>query len=203
MRCHVTRRWALIATTALIVLSAGVAILLNARAQAAAPDASGASSSGTDAAIQRRDEGLLLRRQQIEQAERQIRQDRSNMLQLMFERVKSIKRRRGLTPKQAQAFDDAYAAELARINQAEQQLEVARQELAAQEREARTGVAPQEQRAPTDLTIRRLRAASRQLGAPKGTPQRSLSAAESKADILARLEALERRVAALERAAEK
>ncbi len=140
---------------------------LEARAQAAAasggPDADSPSKSTQ---LLQAETALQQRRKQIEQAEREIEQAKDRMLRMLFERIKSIKTRQGLTPKEAVAFDNAYAAEMARINQAQQRLNAARQELATRE-----------------MVV-----------------QRAGVAFVKEADVLARLEALERRVAALESA---
>jgi len=186
---HFAKRRVFIGLVGVTAVAITAVVHLDLRAQAGtASESPAAAPADPVAAAQGDEQDLRALRQQIEQSSREIRQAKSAMLQVMFERVKSIKRRRGLTPRQAQAFDDAYAEDMARIARAEEQLDAAREQLAARE-ETTPPVAVEQDAAATAKRLIAQERASRQRIRPPATGP----------DILARLDALERRVAVLER----
>jgi polyhydroxyalkanoate synthesis regulator phasin len=111
---------------------AGVGLLthLDNQARAAAGQPTPAATAGQPAQDA---ENLARRRQQLEQELLQVQQARQKMNLLLYERIKSIKRRQGLTPDQAKAFDDAYAADLAKVNAAEKRINAALEQIKAKE----------------------------------------------------------------------
>jgi hypothetical protein len=117
-----------------VVVAAAAAVHFTGHAQAATAAApSPAKPTASPGQPLQPGQDLNALRQQIDLAAQEILQARAVLNQIMFERVKSIKKRQGLTPDQAKAFDDAYAVELARVNRAQEQLNAARRLLAERE----------------------------------------------------------------------
>ncbi len=159
---HLTKGSILVGSTALVVVAIGALVRLDARAHAADGSALHKASPATPTPLQPTQDLPALRRQ-IEQAVREVSDAKTALNQILFERIKSIKRRRGLTPAEAQAFDDAYAAELARINRLEQQLNAALKQLDARE-QALPHRAPVRATGTTDAAIvKRLEALERRV----------------------------------------
>jgi len=152
-------RWTLVASVSLVALAVVMAARLDAQAAAKAPKPGTVQDSSVAA------------RQQIDRLQQQINKRHRALLETMFDRIKSIKRRQGLTPDQAKAADDAIAAELAHINRAQDQLDAVRHRLAARKQPTPKKAAP-----------------------PVAPPP---------SNLVARVEALERRVTALEMASTK
>lgn len=164
-----SKRWIVAGLAAVIIASIGTMAHLSAQVQ---PAASGQPSVAAPAG-QDSPEDVRALRHRLDQATQEILQARARLNQIMFERIKSIKRRQGLTPAEANAFDDAFAAELDRVNRAQQQLDLMR----------------------LQLTAREQKLAAKTAATPAITPPPAATAS-----ILERLESLERRVTALEMA---
>ncbi|MBN1344960.1 MAG: hypothetical protein JXQ73_19865 [Phycisphaerae bacterium] len=134
---YLTHQKAAIGVTVLILTVVGLLTHLDNQAKAAAGQTAQAPPVGQ---VIQETENLGRQRQQIEQELLQVRQAREKMNLLLYERIKSIKRRQGLTPDQAKAFDDAYASDLARINAAEQRLNAALEQVKARQSAAQQDV---------------------------------------------------------------
>lgn len=164
-----TGRWIAVGVAVVGLAAFGTMAHLNAQVQTGGTSA-GAVSGGMGTADQQSQADIGSLRRDLDLATQQVLEARARLNQIMFERIKSIKKRQGLTPNQAKAFDAAYAVELDKVNRAQRQIDSARKRIIARE----------------------------QAIAARSAPSQTGTRPDAYANILARLESLERRVAVLE-----